>query len=161
MKRVQLVFPNAADVWNYIVATKITNVDVEQETVSGLFTQPQMDLACINFRAAVKEVPTLGINDGQPMELTGKSGTTYKGVIYHRGQRPAHLPAHAIICLTNSVYAMGTWHHAVVNVFGTRQAVQELERFRQRSDLSHIIVIPAGKNEGRVVDDLIRQHLHH
>lgn len=161
MKRVQLVFPNSADLWNYLVATKIANVDVEQATMSGLFTQPQMDLACKSFRASVKEVPTMGINDGQPLELTGKSGTAYKGVIYHKGQRPPNLPAHAILCLTNSVNTMGTWHHAVANVFGTRQVAQELERFRERGDLSHVIVIPAGKNEGRVVDDLVRQHLHH
>lgn len=161
MKRVQLVFPKPSDLWNYLVATKISNVDVEQATMSGLFTQPQLDLACKNFRASVKEVPTLGINDGQPVELVGKSGTAYKGVLYHKGQRPANLPAHAILCLTNSVSDRGIWQHAVASVYSTRQAAQELERFRQRHDLSHIIVIPASKNEGRVVDDLIRQHLHH
>lgn len=161
MKRVQLVFPNSADLWNYLVATKIANVDVEQATMCGLFTQPQMDLACKSFKASVKEMPTMGINDGEPLELKGKSGTIYKGVIYHKGQRPSGLPAHAILCLTNSVNSLGTWQHAVASVYSAKQVAHELERFRQRHDLTHIIVIPAGKNEGRVVDDLIRQHLHH
>src|SRR5687768_5747370 len=141
MKRVQLTFPNPADVWNFLVVTKIANVEVANATMSGLFTQPQLDIACTNFKAAVREVPTTGLEGVQEVELTGKSGTIYKGTIYGKSQRPKSQPPSAIVCLSNSSFTNGSWQHKIINVYHTDAVAKELERFRERADLSRMIVI--------------------
>jgi len=163
MKRMQLVFPASADVWNFLVATKLANVDVSDTTITGLFTQAQLDIACTTFKAMVREVPLRAPDEGEELELKGKSGTAYPGTIYSKGQHPASLPARAIVCLTNSEYHDNSWKHRVMNVYRTEGVANEMKRFRERADLTHMIVIPdKGSQKGPVdrTDDLIRNYLH-
>jgi len=163
MKRIQLVFPNLADVWNFLVVTKLANVEVNGASVTGLFTQPQLDIACKTFKAQVQEVPLRAPNEGEEVELRGKSGTAYRGTLYSRAQHPASLPKRAIICLTNSAYSNDNWQHRLVDVYRTEGVANELKRFRERRDLSHVIVIPDNpgqKGPADKTDDLIRNYLH-
>ena len=101
-------------------------------------------------------------NMGQDIELTGKSGQLYRGRILDKSSTlTSRFPA--IVCLTNSHYSNGEWHHDMKNVYGTDDALEVLEHFRDRGDISHLIVISRGQNERNRIDpyqDLIEQYVH-
>lgn len=175
MNRKQLIFPNSANAWDFITAAKISNVDVEEATVSGFFTDSDVELARDSYGAKVQDAPTpapapVGAGHRQPppadpppeqeVELVGKSGKTYIGNIYTTDDYPADLPRYGIICLSLGVPLNGGWQYAIRDVFYTAEVSEELERFRGRADLTHFIVIPVKKGDVKGVDDLIRNYLH-
>lgn len=55
MRRVQLLFPNAADVWNFLVVSRQSGVTAEDSTLEGFFTHGEIELACRLFKATVRE----------------------------------------------------------------------------------------------------------
>jgi hypothetical protein len=179
MRQVQLVFSNAADAWNFITASRVTNVAVTHTTITGFLKETEIELAIKDFGADVKdyapeEVPeseTTYTQDhteeataaGQPIELLGKSGAAYNGTIYAKNDSTVSMPAHAIIGLANSALFNGLWQHAVNAFYRTDNVQQEMDNFRSREDLSHMIVIPVNPAEHSQidkVDDLIRSYIH-
>jgi hypothetical protein len=144
-----------------------------------LFAESELELACNNFGAEVQdyavnevpieitetiqESPTAATSIGENIELYGKSGTPYRGTIYHKEAHLATLPAEAIICLSNSALQNGTWHHTVNAIYKTGDVQQEMDNFKQRGDISHMMVLPIQapeQNKADQVDDLIRSYLH-
>jgi hypothetical protein len=55
MRRVKLLFPNAADVWNFLVLSGQSGVKAENSTLEGFFSQGDIELACRVFKATVRE----------------------------------------------------------------------------------------------------------
>ncbi len=179
MKQVQLVFPNAADVWNFLTLTRVPNVEVRDKTMRGFFADDEIALARTDFSAEVQDfVPseepanettvtpspvTAAGRMEQEVTLVGQSGNTYHGTLYTKDHHLALLPAQAIICLSNSTPYNGGWHHAVNAIYRSDDVPLEMERFKARQDLSHIIVIPFNPAEQKgldPIDDLIRSYLH-
>jgi hypothetical protein len=102
------------------------------------------------------------INTGQPIQLSGKSGEQYAGTIYNK-ESHSTLTGPAIVCLTISTFANHQWSHSVNAIYRTDDTVQSMEEFKNRGDVSHLIVIPIGLlqyGKRDMVDDLIRQYLH-
>jgi hypothetical protein len=68
-----------------------------------------------------------------------------------------------IVCLTNSHFVEGKWHHHMNSIYNTNQVAAALDHFKMRDDISHIILVPKGSpafTRVDFVDDLIRQYLH-
>lgn len=171
MKHVKLQFPDTEEIWNYIAAVRKSHLEVEEAAAEGWFTQEELELASKKFGARVQELTPKAIelktpanietDAGQPVELYGKSGRAYLGKIYTKASHTLTLTSPALICLANSVCANGTWQHAVNAIYTTDNAEQERERFSQRDDVSHLIVVPAQELSGtEATDDLIRSYLH-
>ena len=178
MKRVQLLFPNAADVWNFLDLTKMPKAEVEEKTIKGFFTEKEIELACKNFGADVQDYVITAEKDqvaepvqshaaakstGVAVQLTGKSGTVYMGTLYTKADEVLAPPDHAIICLSHSTLASGVWQHAVNAIYRNDNVTQELEDFKERDDITHLLVLPVNPAEHSVVDkvdDLIRAYLH-
>jgi hypothetical protein len=176
MKRVKLQFPNTGEVWNFLATTRKALVDVDEATVEGWFTDTELELASGQFGAmeqayTVREEPTPPVEDippatpaadkGTPVELYGKSGRAYPGKIFTKASGAVTLTSPALICLANSEFANGNWQHRVNAIYATDNAEQERERFTQRDDVSHLIVVPAEEGSGvDATDDLIRSYLH-
>jgi hypothetical protein len=100
---------------------------------------------------------------GEDIELTGRSGERYSGKIFAEKNSNVSCDGAAIVCLTNSSYENGTWHHRFNAVFDTDNAASEISRFTERDDISHLILIPHQNVPDNVpdkVDDLIRQYIH-
>lgn len=180
MKLLTLHFTGVEDAWNFIIETKKAHVDIENASIEGFFTNPELELARDKYSARVQErpaevaTPTAAApptppppvaevpEDGQPVELRGQSGKTYPGKIYTKAAHPATLTSPALICLANSVCAGGTWEHRVNAIYATDNVEQERDRFSQRDDVSHFIVVPEEEWRGTdATDDLIRSYLHH
>jgi hypothetical protein len=166
MRQVKLQFPVAEDVWNFLAATRKTHVEAEDTTAEGWFTSEELKLATERFNAEVlpytppvtfpaqatpatptEKPPTITAEitpaeEGQPVQLYGKSGRAYPGKIYTKAA-PATPTAPALICLANSTYTEGTWQHRVNAIYATDNAEQERARFSERDDVSHLIVVPA------------------
>jgi hypothetical protein len=188
MKQARLQFPVAEDLWNFLAATRKAHVEAEDASANGWFTNDELQLATGRFGAevlpynppAIPAVPvhstvareatpfpdtetppvTVPLHEGQPVELYGKSGRVYPGTIYTK-TGPATLTAPALICLANSTYDGGTWQHRVNAIYATDNAEQERQRFSERDDVSHLIVVPTEEWSGvDATDDLIRSYLH-
>jgi hypothetical protein len=102
------------------------------------------------------------LNLGQDIILTGKSGTTYRGRILDK-ESTTLSSAHAIVCLTNSYYSDGQWHHQFNAVYNTNNEKEAMAQFRKRQDISHLILIPRNLNEREKLDkiqDLIQSYIH-
>ncbi len=100
---------------------------------------------------------------GQNIELIGKSGQRYTGKIYSDKNSTSALTGRAIACLSNSSLHEGNWTHNMNSIYNTERVSNELEHFRNRDDISHLILVPYSSNEPGVVDkvdDLIRNYLH-
>ena len=102
------------------------------------------------------------LNLGQDILLTGKSGATYRGRILDK-ECTTISTSYAIVCLTNSYYSDGQWHHQFNAVFNTDNEREAVEQFQKRWDISHLILIPRNPNElGKLdkVQDLIQNYIH-
>lgn len=100
---------------------------------------------------------------GEEIELVGKSGTRYHGKIYTDKNSTSGLHGRAIACLSNSVQSDQGWTHHINSIYNTENITDELSHFRDRDDISHLILLPYTENEGGVadkVDDLIRNYIH-
>lgn len=106
---------------------------------------------------------TTSIESGHTIELTGKSGERYAGIIYTDKNSTSAIAGTAIACLSNSTQHEGEWTHQVNSIYNTESATEELKHFQNRDDISHLILVPYSENDNGVqdkVDDLIRQYLH-
>lgn len=82
-------------------------------------------------------------------------------MIYTKASSTATLPSQGLVCLANSTCTNNTWQHAVNAIYATDNVEQERERFSQRDDVSHFIVVPSAAWAGTdAPDDLIRSYLH-
>lgn len=61
MRRVALLFPQAADIWNFLVLTGESAIRVEKHTLEGYFTRAEIELACSFFMARVQEDDSLDV----------------------------------------------------------------------------------------------------
>lgn len=103
------------------------------------------------------------VDNGQAIELVGKSGHRYSGRIYLDKNSPSMLSGKAIACLSNSSFDNDEWSHQVNSIYNTENTTEELVHFRDRDDISHLVLLPYSMNEGGVidkVDDLIRNYIH-
>jgi hypothetical protein len=100
---------------------------------------------------------------GKDIELIGKSGERYSGKIYTDNDSTSSLTGRAIVCLSNSLQNENHWSHHVNAIYDTENVNDELARFQNRDDISHLIILPYGSNQSGVVDkvdDLIRSYVH-
>jgi len=100
---------------------------------------------------------------GQDIELVGKSGQRYTGKIYRDKNGHSAIAGRAIACLSNSRLEDGNWQHQINSIYNTENIQDELAHFKDRDDISHLILLPYAANEGGVVDkvdDLIRSYIH-
>lgn len=100
---------------------------------------------------------------GLDVQLSGKSGETYTGRIYADKEANSTISGQTIVCLTNSDYTEGQWHHRVNSIFSSSDVRQTLEHFKSRDDISHLILIPQESTTNHQkdhIDDLIRAYLH-
>ena len=105
----------------------------------------------------------IATESGYDIELTGKSGTRYPGKIYSDKDSTSSLSGRAIACLTNSKRDESGWTHHVNSIYNTENVADELEHFKNRDDISHLILLPYSNQEGGPtdkVDDLIRNYIH-
>ena len=100
---------------------------------------------------------------GTDVQLRGKSGETYAGRIYAEKDARTSLSGKSIVCLTNSSFSDGQWHHRMNSIFSSDDLQNTLEHFKMRDDISHLILISQDANGSHPrdeVDDLIRAYLH-
>ncbi len=103
------------------------------------------------------------MESGQDIELTGKSGERYTGKIYTDKNSTSTLSGRAIAILTNSTQTESGWTHHVNAIYNTENITEELAHFKNRDDISHLVLLPYHANESGVadkVDDLIRSYIH-
>ncbi|MDQ3279410.1 MAG: hypothetical protein M3Q06_13860, partial [Bacteroidota bacterium] len=95
--------------------------------------------------------------------LSGKSGERYTGKIYADKNSTSNLTGRAIAVLSNSSQTENGWTHRVNSIYNTDNIQDELVHFKNRDDISHLILLPYNTNNaGPVdkVDDLIRSYIH-
>src|SRR5947209_9539942 len=102
------------------------------------------------------------LNTGQPIALRGKSGEQYLGIIYDK-ESDSTVSGRGIVCLTKSNFIDHEWSHSINSIYNTDDVKIAVEDFKNRDDISHVIIIPLnpldlGKNDK--VDDLIRAYIH-
>jgi hypothetical protein len=105
----------------------------------------------------------MAVETGQDVQLSGKSGETYTGKIYDGKDLSTGVTGNSIVCLTNSAYLEGQWHHKMNSIFSSSDIGETLAHFKLRDDISHLILIPQDaitSNQKDHVDDLIRGYLH-
>lgn len=103
------------------------------------------------------------IESGQDIELRGKSGEKYRGKIYADKNSTSALSGRAIALLSNSMETEQGWQHQVNSIYNTESISDELSHFKNRDDISHLILLPYNQNENNLtdkVDDLIRSYIH-
>ncbi len=96
------------------------------------------------------------------MSLVGKSGTEYYGKIYEDKSGTTGLSGPAIVCLSHTRWQENHWQHDI-NAIYNDDALSAYNHFKERDDISHIILIPADAAEQKgidVIDDLRRQYIH-
>lgn len=99
----------------------------------------------------------------QDIQLSGKSGEIYSGKIYKDKNSISTLTGEAIVCLTNSHLSDDKWSHHMNSIYNTHDVKNALEHFRNRDDITHLILIPqqsTAPSQKDDVDDLIRNYLH-
>ena len=105
------------------------------------------------------------VESGQDIQLNGKSGRVYNAKIYSDKQGNTGLMQKAIACLSNSHWDGNTWHHQIRDIYDVEDPKAALDHFRERDDLSHIILITK-EGEGAdtdpfdKIDDLRRSYIH-
>jgi len=102
------------------------------------------------------------IESGNDIELAGKSGASYSGKIYHDKNSTTTLPPKAIVCLSNSDIVDGRWQHQIRDIYNTHDVNHALAHFRERDDISHLILISPQEEETGMdrIDDLRRNYIH-
>ena len=96
------------------------------------------------------------------ISLIGKSGNEYFGKIYDDKDSTTSLSGPVIVCLSNTTWEDNHWLHAICDIY-TDDAQDALEHFKERDDISHLILIPnlsseyAGTDK---IDDLRRRYIH-
>ena len=102
-------------------------------------------------------------DSSQDVELIGKSGHTYQAKIYEDKHSSSDIRSSAIVCLANSYFDNGNWHHDIRDIYDTDNIEQTLHHFRERDDISHLLLIPrpAGVTaDWDWIDDLRRNYIH-
>jgi hypothetical protein len=102
-------------------------------------------------------------NSERNISLIGKSGNEYYGKIYDDRSSDTSLSGEAVVCLSNSRWSNNHWQHNILDIYND-DAVYALKRFKERDDISHIIVLPLDElteHQGTdIIDDLRRQYVH-
>lgn len=101
-------------------------------------------------------------NNGRNISLIGKTGTEYYGTMFSDKNSATNLEGSVIVCLTNTVWKDNHWQHHVKDIYND-EALHALEHFKERDDISHLILIAEDKIPGAkpdVIDDLRRKYLH-
>lgn len=99
----------------------------------------------------------------QTIMLVGKSGNYYTGHIFADKDDSYFFTGKAIALLSNSTQIDAGWAHRVNAIYNTDDPQKELAHFKDRDDISHLILLFYHENNNDVtdkVDDLIRQYLH-
>jgi hypothetical protein len=102
-------------------------------------------------------------DSGKDIALTGKSGNTFIGRIYEDKNASSSIESAAIVCLSNSQLIDGAWHHTIKDIYDTADIEHTLEHFRERDDISHLILIPRTSYNPMnwdLIDDLRRNYIH-
>jgi hypothetical protein len=100
-------------------------------------------------------------NSERNISLIGKSGHEYYGKIYDKSS-DSNLAGQAIVCLSNTRWEDNHWQHHIRDIYNDA-GVRALQHFKERDDISHLILIPVDSLEQQgldVIDDLRRQYLH-
>lgn len=96
------------------------------------------------------------------MSLVGKSGTEYYGKMYEDKRGTTVLSGPAIVCLGHARWQDNHWKHDI-NAIYNDDALHAHNHFKERDDISHLILIPYDSAELKgidVIDDLRRQYIH-
>lgn len=100
-------------------------------------------------------------NSERNISLIGKSGNEYHGKIYNKEDNSS-LSGRAIVCLSNTRWEDNHWQHHIRDIYNDA-SVHALKHFKERDDISHLILIPVDSLEPKgidVIDDLRRQFIH-
>jgi len=98
----------------------------------------------------------------QNISLIGKSGHEYYGKIYDHENSITSLEGPVVVCLTNTRWYDNHWQHAVRDIYND-DARRALRHFRERDDISHLILLPndpADPSGMDKIDDLRRRYIH-
>ena len=100
-------------------------------------------------------------NSERNISLIGKSGNEYYGKLYDKTSESS-LSGQVIVCLSNTCWEDNHWQHNIRDVYNDASA-RAVQHFKERDDISHLILIPADSLEVKgmdVIDDLRRQYVH-
>jgi hypothetical protein len=100
-------------------------------------------------------------NSERNISLVGKSGNEYYGKIYDKNS-DSSLSGQAIVCLSNTRWEDNHWQHNIRDIYNDA-STHAIQHFKERDDISHLILIPADSLEPKgidVIDDLRRQYIH-
>ena len=106
---------------------------------------------------------TNNIESGEDVVLYGKSGATYRGKIYTDKNGVTELSTRTIVGLSNSKLTEGKWEHQIRDFYNTEDPQEALLHFRERDDITHLILIPSTSNDFAGIDqvhDLIQNYIH-
>ena len=101
-------------------------------------------------------------NSEKNISLIGKSGNEYYGKIHDNKNNDTSLSGEVIVCLSNSRWTNNHWQHNIRDIYND-DAVHALNHFKERNDISHLILISRNDNERQemdIIDDLRRQYIH-
>ena len=95
------------------------------------------------------------------ISLVGVSGMEYYGKIYEDKTGTTSLSGPAIVCLTHTRWEDNHWQHNMQAIYND-DAVHAYNHFKERGDISHIILVPADIEHKDIdaIDDLRRQYVH-
>ena len=100
-------------------------------------------------------------NSERNISLVGKSGNEYFGKMYEDKKNVTGISGSAIVCLSNTLWDDNHWQFNIRDIYND-DALTALEHFKERNDISHIILIPMDTETWQgidVIDDLRRQYL--
>lgn len=104
----------------------------------------------------------VGMNNSERnISLVGKSGNEYHGKIFDKNS-DSNLSGEAIVCLSNTHWKDNHWQHNIRDIYNDA-STHAIQHFKERDDISHLILIPADSLEPKgidVIDDLRRQYIH-
>ncbi len=103
------------------------------------------------------------IDRGESLEVYGKSGNSYQARIYSDKNSTSNISSPAIVCLTNSRYTNSGWEHQVKGIYNTDDPEEALRHFKEREDVTHLILIPEITDQYVSIDkvaDLIQNYIH-
>jgi len=96
------------------------------------------------------------------ISLVGKSGNEYFGKMYEDKNSATGISGSAIVCLSNTRWEDNRWQFNIRDIYND-DSLNALEHFKERDDISHIILIPGDTETSQgidIIDDLRRQYLH-
>lgn len=102
-------------------------------------------------------------DSGKDIALTGKSGNIYFGRIYEDKNSYSSIDTKAIVCLSNSHFTHGEWRHTIKDIYDTANVEQTLNQFREREDITHLILVPRtmyNPMNWDLIDDLRQNYIH-